>query len=165
MPLVYQPSGLSLSRRSSLQAFAVHRLSYSAVRVPLVAAMVESMATGGNLELQKIGQPGSLNICQAYESFKGALNDVGGTYQDLNPHGGRFHQAGKVMAIEPSTSGQFLRGAVISVISMWKHYVLNLFSEAFNHVVHIGDETNTCRIFHIPATTAAVATLPVRSKN
>ena len=58
-------------------------------------------------------------------------------------HGGRFHQAGKAMAIEPSTFEQFLRGAVISVLSIWEHYVLNLFSEAFNHVVHVGDGTNT----------------------
>ena len=47
------------------------------------------------------------------------------------------------MVIEPSTFEQFLRGAVISVLSIWEHYVLNLFSEAFNHVVHFGDGTNT----------------------
>ena len=63
----------------------------------------------------------------------------------MNPHGGQIRQAEKAMAmaIEPSTFEQFLRGAVISVLSIWEYYVLNLLSEAFNHVVHIGDETNT----------------------
>ena len=44
------------------------------------------------------------------------------------------------MATEPSTFDQFLRSAVISVLSIWDHYVPNL---AFNHIVHIDDETNT----------------------
>lgn len=35
-----------------------------------------------------------------------------------------------------------MRGAVISVLSIWEFYVVNL-SEAFNDVVHIHNEVNT----------------------
>ena len=38
---------------------------------------------------------------------------------------------------------QLMRGAVISILSIWEFYVVSLLSEAHNHVVHIQSETST----------------------
>ena len=105
------------------------------------------MATGSGLELQRVGhKPGDISVCQAYDSFKAALQDVRSSYQHLNPERGRLlyqeHELGEKV-LEPHVVQQLMRGAVISVLSIWEFYVVNLLSEAFNHVVHIHSEVST----------------------
>ena len=77
--------------------------------------------------------------------FKAALNDVRSSYQHLNPECGKLYQGqeqgGKVL--EPHVIQQLMIGAVISILSIWEFYVVNLLSEAHNHVVHIQSDTST----------------------
>ena len=108
-----------------------------------------NVATGGGAfkEHQKMGKkPGDTHICQAYESFKVALQDVRSSYRHLNSQLGQLlyqeHQCTQKV-LEPRVIQQLMRGTVISVLSIWEFYVINLLSEAFNHVVHIHNEVNT----------------------
>ena len=93
-------------------------------------------------ELEVVGKkPSGVAVCRAYDSFKSALHDVRKCYQVLNPTSGRLSD--EELGLKEEVLEEFRRGAVISVLSIWEFYVQDLLSEAFNHVVHIDDETST----------------------
>ena len=99
--------------------------------------------TDSDLDLRRIGKPGQVNICQAYTSFKESLADVRRAYRHFNPNVDQTPRDSNGKVMEQFAVEQIMRGAVISVLSIWEHYVLNLLSEAFNHVVHIDSTTST----------------------
>lgn len=49
-----------------------------------------NMATGGGAFKEVGKKPGDTHICQAYESFKAALQDVRSSYRHLNPQLGQL---------------------------------------------------------------------------
>ena len=96
------------------------------------------------LDLDPVGKtPENTHTCEAYDSFKRALMDVRNSYKHLNPISGGLYRGDGTSSIEPQVVDEFLRGAVISVLSIWEHFVYNLFGEAYNHVIHISSETST----------------------
>ena len=96
------------------------------------------------LDLDPVGKtPESVCTCKAYDSFKCALMDVQNLYKHLNPTSGELYRGDGTSSLEPQVVDEFLRGAVISVLSIWEHFVYNLFGEAYNHVIHLNSEMST----------------------
>ena len=96
------------------------------------------------LDLDLVGKtPESTHICKAYNSFKRALMDVRNSYKHLNPTSGGLYRSNGTSSIEPQVVDELLRGAVISVFSIWEHFMYNLLGEAYNHVIHVSSETST----------------------
>ena len=115
------------------------------------------MATGGDLELQKIGQPGSLNICQAYEYIKGALNDVRGLESAW-------------WLVPPIWKGDGNRTIHWTVLKRCSDFGIIRMGVQCAKPVQRGIQPRLCwwwdehpRIY-IPATTATVASITIRSK-
>ncbi len=106
----------------------------------LITSNDEGTLAPGNVRLTSYWLPVKMAQCKSYSDFKTTHKELRRIYTELNPIKGRICRPGGPFPSDPQghvsdVPMEFMRGAIVAIMTTWEAYVRDILEEAFDNFV------------------------------